>query len=362
MKRKLIYATLCLLLCGGAYAQKKTVVSEYTYRASEVDSKVTARAFAITEMKKILLREIGEYLKAERKSISGVYSEKIEAITAGIVKMKTLNERWDGNSYYIQAEMTVDPAEVNKEIAAILNDTQKTKELEEERNRRKAAEANLAKLKRELEQAKNQHGGSAINQSAQKAYIQKAYELTDKEKGDKAYGNQFYALAVENYENAIKKNTNDAEVYFKMGVAYYKQKEYHTAREHLEKATELNPNSAEAYYYLGLVYSEIFFDMSVALLAFQKALTIKPNYAEAYVGMGVVYLKDRDYIQAMEAFKKAISINPSCADAYYHMYEAQSSAHDFSQAKEYLRTACRLGSLEAQKEWNTFYRHSNGNW
>jgi hypothetical protein len=95
MKQKLTYFILCLLLCSiGVYAQKKTFVREYKYQASEVDSKVTARDFAVYEMEKILLREVDEFLKAERKSVtqgnSQDYTQKIEAITAGIVEMKVL--------------------------------------------------------------------------------------------------------------------------------------------------------------------------------------------------------------------------------------------------------------------------------
>jgi hypothetical protein len=47
--------------------------------------------------------------------------------------MKVLDERWDGATYYIKAEMTVDPKDLERRIAEVLNDKQKTKELEEAR-------------------------------------------------------------------------------------------------------------------------------------------------------------------------------------------------------------------------------------
>jgi hypothetical protein len=42
--------------------------------------------------------------------------------------MKTLDEQWDGATYYIKAEMTVDPKDLERRIAEVLNDKQKTKE------------------------------------------------------------------------------------------------------------------------------------------------------------------------------------------------------------------------------------------
>jgi tetratricopeptide (TPR) repeat protein len=367
MKQKLTYFILYLLICtASVYAQKKTFVREYTYQASEVDSKVTARDFAVYEMEKILLREVGEFLKAERKSVtqgnSQDYTQKIEAITAGIVEMKVLNEQWNGVTYYIKAEMTVDPNEVNRRIAELINDKQKTKELEDERNRRKTVEAELLKLKRELERTKNQ--------SLQTTYQAKANELTARVKGDKAYGNQFYALATENYEEAAKKNQGDADMYLKMGIAYYQQKDFINACESLKKALSLNPNSAEIYYYIGLTSMVSTMDYSsyynyktknlekyeychmMPMLAFQKALTLKPNYADAYVGMGRynAHHNVQCYSEAIEHCKKAIAIKPNYAEAYYYMAEAYNNrdGYESPEAKIYYKKAARLGSEDAR--------------
>jgi hypothetical protein len=140
---------LCaLLVCGAnAYAAQKTFERDYTYRASDADSKNSARAIATNEMRSILLREVGELITASRRTDNGEYSQQIEAITAGIVEMKTLEERWDGKEYYIRASMTVDPAEVNRRIEAIRNDKQKTKDLEDARRRAAQAEAEMERMR-----------------------------------------------------------------------------------------------------------------------------------------------------------------------------------------------------------------------
>jgi urate oxidase len=142
---KYIIFYLLLLAVNSSYAQKKTFVRDYSYQASEMDSKISSKTNATAEMRNILLREIGTFIRSEQQTTvhdnTQDYAEKIEAITAGIVEMKVLDEQWNGITYYIKAEMTVDPDDVNRRIAEVLNDKGKTKELEESRKRVREAEA-----------------------------------------------------------------------------------------------------------------------------------------------------------------------------------------------------------------------------
>jgi hypothetical protein len=81
------------------------------------------------------------------------------AITAGFVEMKILNEAWNGKTYYIEAQMTVDPKEVSQRVAEILDGKQKEKELEgaqkrEREERVKVEQARAEAEKKELERQK----------------------------------------------------------------------------------------------------------------------------------------------------------------------------------------------------------------
>ena len=126
--------TFALLLCSYGFSQKRTFTRDYTYRASERDSKVTARAAAIREMQTLLLLEIGQVLQSEqalrrlsvavdgKETFSESFSQEIMAITAGFVEMKIIEEDWDGKFYYIAARMVVDPKEVSQRVAKALDD------------------------------------------------------------------------------------------------------------------------------------------------------------------------------------------------------------------------------------------------
>jgi opacity protein-like surface antigen len=117
---------LCFLLLfaatGNTFAREKIIVKDYTYQASEDDSRNAAREKAVTQLKKQLLRETGEYLHSEQvlsfSNSTQEYTERIQSVTAGIVKMEILEEEWNSEklTFYIKAKMTVDPDEVRKRL------------------------------------------------------------------------------------------------------------------------------------------------------------------------------------------------------------------------------------------------------
>jgi hypothetical protein len=71
--------------------------------------------------------------------------------------MKILQESWNGRTYYIEAQMTIDPKEVSQRVAKILDDKQKEKEREdalkrEKEDRTKAEQARVEVEKKAMEE------------------------------------------------------------------------------------------------------------------------------------------------------------------------------------------------------------------
>ena len=54
-----------ILFTGILFAKDKTFVREYTYKASDYDSKVTSRSNALEQVKRILLEEVSVYMQSE---------------------------------------------------------------------------------------------------------------------------------------------------------------------------------------------------------------------------------------------------------------------------------------------------------
>jgi superkiller protein 3 len=352
MKHTLFYAILCLLLLASTtgYAREKTFRRSYTYRASEDDSKNTARTQATTQMRTLLLREVGQFLKTEQIVQTGAsveYSEKIEAVTAGIVAMKVLNETWNGSTYYIEAEMTLDPDDVKNKLKEVLNDKQKTKELEESRRRTLAAEAEAAKLRQEMEQQRRQIAAERDEHKQQLAQerqkgLQASYNAqVDKlgveeyiTKGNNAGDGGFYELAIEYFQKAIAIDPNNAKAYFAMGMAYEIQGNHSQSIACLQKAItfDLNEaNEAKAYFAMGIAYEGQSND-SQAITCLQKAIAIDPNYTDAYTCIGDIYRSQGNYSQTITCYQKVIAINPNNAVAYYNLGFVYGKQGNYSQS------------------------------
>jgi tetratricopeptide (TPR) repeat protein len=75
------------------------------------------------------------------------------------------------------------------------------------------------------------------------------------------------------------KNENSLN-YINLGKNFYSKSEYELAIQNFDKAISINPSNYEAYYYLGIIYAETE-KHEYALSAFEKALELNPNHAES---------------------------------------------------------------------------------
>jgi hypothetical protein len=128
--RYLLCFILAQLVMQNVLAQKKTFIREYFYKASETDSKVISRQKALTEVKALLIEELGTYVESYVNHVvtdeNGVitkdfFTNEIKTLSTGITETKILEERWDGYEYYIKAEIVADPEEVVRRINQTLS-------------------------------------------------------------------------------------------------------------------------------------------------------------------------------------------------------------------------------------------------
>ena len=119
-------------------AQEQTFVKEFTYKAGEMDSKYSCRIIATNQLRSTLLNEIGVYVESESilktTDVDGKFAqnfiENISTISAGITKLKILEEKWNGEEFWMKASITVDLKELETSLKQLSNDRQKIKELE----------------------------------------------------------------------------------------------------------------------------------------------------------------------------------------------------------------------------------------
>ncbi len=150
---------LCLFAFSTASALAKTYIREYTYTASEADSKITSRINALDQVKVLLLQEIGTHIQQViriTKDKSGLLAatEDIEAMAAGLTKVKILDEKWNGKTFYIKAEIIADTDQVLKSLDALKN--QKNREALLILERSKENQIKLKEARNEIEKLRSQ--------------------------------------------------------------------------------------------------------------------------------------------------------------------------------------------------------------
>jgi hypothetical protein len=145
-----------LIISSSALAETKTFIKEYTYQASEFDSKASCRTMALEQVKRLLLEELGTYLEnnTEVKNFE-LTKDKITALTAGVVQTQVLDEKWDGKSYWLKAEVKADPENVAKSIDNLRKDQKKSEDLEERVKKHDEALKEIEKLRSEMASLKN---------------------------------------------------------------------------------------------------------------------------------------------------------------------------------------------------------------
>ena len=92
------------------------------------DSRNGARKKAVTKVKVLILEEIGVFVESylelnsvvADKKYQKYFKEEIKNLTAGIIKTKILDEKFDGKSYYVKASVLVDPDSISEGISEIL--------------------------------------------------------------------------------------------------------------------------------------------------------------------------------------------------------------------------------------------------
>jgi len=129
---RLIFILLILFIPNFTSAEIKTFIKEYTYQASEADSKISSRVIALEQVKRLLLEELGTYLESHTEIVNfQLKKDQITALTAGIVQTQIIKEKWDGEKYWVQARIETDPDKVAKDVDALRKERMQSRSLED---------------------------------------------------------------------------------------------------------------------------------------------------------------------------------------------------------------------------------------
>ncbi|MBW4478809.1 MAG: tetratricopeptide repeat protein [Tolypothrix brevis GSE-NOS-MK-07-07A] len=169
----------------------------------------------------------------------------------------------------------------------------------------------------QLQSAENNH----LSKQYKKSQFQQTYIYTEEDliqlhvkQGDECFQKREYEAAIKNYNTALQLNPDDAEVYYKRGLARYYLVDDEKAIQDYNQAIKINPKYAKAYNKLGLARYELG-DYEQAIEDYSQAIRINPYDAIAYRNRADARFHIGDNQGAIEDYNQAIKINPNCVDS-----------------------------------------------
>ena len=171
--------------------------------------------------------------------------------------------------------------------------------------------------------------------------------------GGASYNKGKYEEAIKKYNDAIKLNSNYAELYNNRGLAKNKLGQHQEAIVDYDKAIELRPNYREAYNNRGVTKGNLE-QHQEAIVDYDKAIELNQNYAEAYNNRCFAkknlgqQLNNLDLIlSAIADCDKAIELKPDYANAYNNRGLAKQALGRTQEADEDFKMAAKLKGDEA---------------
>lgn len=312
-------------------AKPITYIKEYTYQASEMDSKLSCRIIALEQVKRLLLEELGTYLISETavKDFE-LTKDQILSFTAGIIKTVILDEKWDGKSYFLKAKITTETDELVKSIDDIRRNQEYHKHWAEMREKTGQALKEIERLRKGIDDHKGGKVGKeeyakAVSELDAMNWFEKGYALKTAKKTKKN------EEAIKAYTKAIEINPNYAQAYVGRAESHINLKQYQQALRDSEAAVKLDPKLPWAFNCLGEAHLGLG-RYPQAVKDYNKAIELDPKYAMAYCNRSHAYFKLKDFSQALQDADEAVGLDPKLPHAYHHRGKAHDALKHYQDA------------------------------
>ena len=190
-------------------------------------------------------------------------------------------------------------------------------------------------------------------------------------------------FAIADFNEALKYNANDPELYYNRAIIYYKLGKTKNAMEDIAAAIKFNPSFKEAYILRSNVYkkigdrkksendlitskkltaTDIYYNQGLklfrtkdydgAIKIFTDSLKFNPKKPEIYNMRGLAYIYEGKTSGAIKDFSKAIIIDPSFTDAYNNRGTVYASNKMSKEATADFKKAIQLKKEDPQAYYN----------
>ena len=134
-----------------------------------------------------------------------------------------------------------------------------------------------------------------------------------------------YALAIADYDQAIKLNSDSALIYSNRGRAYQHRGDYERAIQDYEQAIRLDPTSAQAFNDRGRV-NHLKENYGQAIEDYDKAIALDPAYQLAFYSRAFARFDQGLFSASVPDFTRAVQLDPSRTYRVLGLYLAKARA------------------------------------
>ena len=131
------------------------------------------------------------------------------------------------------------------------------------------------------------------------------------------------------------------EIFFIQANIHKQLKKYETAITYFEEAIQLNPNFSEAYNNLGNIKKRIG-KIEEAISCFKKAIELKENNILAYFNLANTYRENRYFNELIETYEKILSFNPNDVKTLYNLGSVYLFLGETSKGKNFFEKIIKI--------------------
>ena len=143
-----------------------------------------------------------------------------------------------------------------------------------------------------------------------------------------------------------KKKDRELKRHITSGRKFYNKRMYNRALQEFDKAVKIDSNNFRALYWRGRVYLKMgHYDKAAA--DFKMVVKLKPHYAKPYHNLGWIYYQKGKYEESIQYLNKAIELEPNNGWAFYTRGRSHFKKGDLQRALRDTKKSCALGYQQA---------------
>ncbi|MCO5251031.1 MAG: tetratricopeptide repeat protein [Candidatus Kapabacteria bacterium] len=165
-----------------------------------------------------------------------------------------------------------------------------------------------------------------------------------------------FQKALELYTEVIKGGKQDAEIYYRRGMAYLYLNQFDKALADFSLVIDKDKKNADAYNNRGLCHSYMG-NVDMAFDDFSVAIKLDPKFAQAYINRGSALVSKGEFDQAIDDFDKAVKIDPKNPELYLQRAGLYYYFGDYAKSVEDYDKTIELGLVNSKIYFNRGNSH-----